>query len=74
MREDGNPGSALNYFPNSFDEIVPYPAYKEPSWDLGTGVADWYDRNAEGENDHYTQPGNLYRLMDEQAKHDLIKT
>jgi catalase len=73
MRVDGNQGSAPNYFPNSFDDIVADPAYKEASWDLGTGVADWYDRNAEGENDHYTQPGNLYRLMSEQAKHDLIK-
>jgi catalase len=73
MRVDGNQGSAPNYFPNSFDDIVADPAYKEPSWDLGTGVADWYDRNAEGENDHYTQPGNLYRLMSDQAKHDLIK-
>ena len=73
MRVDGNGGSGPNYFPNSFDNIVADPAYKEPSWDLGTGMADWYDRNAEGENDHYTQPGNLYRLMSEQAKHDLIK-
>jgi len=72
MRVDGNQGSAPNYFPNSFDDIVADEAYKEPSWDLGTGVADWYDRNAEGENDHYTQPGNLYRLMDDTAKHDLI--
>lgn len=72
MRVDGNQGSAPNYFPNSFDDIVADPAYKESSWDLGTGVADWYDRNAEGENDHYTQPGNLYRLMSEEAKHDLI--
>jgi len=72
MRVDGNGGSAANYFPNSFDDIVADPAYKEPSWDLGTGAADWYDRNAEGENDHYTQPGNLYRLMSDQAKHDLV--
>ncbi|MGN6396364.1 MAG: catalase [Mucilaginibacter sp.] len=72
MRVDGNGGSAPNYFPNSFDDIAADPAYKEPAWDLGTGVADWYDRNAEGENDHYTQPGNLYRLMDDQAKRDLI--
>ncbi|MEO6979437.1 MAG: catalase-related domain-containing protein, partial [Mucilaginibacter sp.] len=56
----------------SFDDIVADEAYKEPSWDLGTGVADWYNRNAEGENDHYTQPGNLYRLMSDAAKHDLI--
>jgi catalase len=72
MRVDGNQGSAPNYFPNSFDDIVADPAYKEPSWDLGTGLADWHDRNAEGENDHYTQPGNLYRLMKDQAKHDLV--
>jgi catalase len=72
MRVDGNQGSAPNYFPNSFDDIVADKSYVEPSWDLGTGVADWFDRNAEGENDHYTQPGNLYRLMSEEAKHDLI--
>ena len=73
MRVDGNGGSAPNYFPNSFDDIVADPAYKEPSWELGTSVAGWYDRNAEGENDHYTQPGDLYRLMPEQQKQDLIK-
>ena len=28
--------------------------------------------SAEGENDHYSQPGNLYRLMDETQKKDLI--
>lgn len=72
MRVDGNGGARPNYFPNSFDDIAADPAYKEPSWDLGSGVADWYDRNAEGENDHYTQPGNLYRLMNDQAKHDLV--
>lgn len=72
MRVDGNGGANPNYFPNSFDDIEADVAYKEPSWDLGTGVADWYDRNAEGENDHYTQPGNLYRLMDSQAKQGLV--
>lgn len=73
MRVDGNSGKAPNYFPNSFDDIEADNSYKEPAWDLGTSVADWYDRNAEGENDHYTQPGNLYRLMGEDQKHDLIK-
>jgi catalase len=72
MRVDGNSGKAPNYFPNSFDDIEADNSYKEPSWDLGNSVADWYDRNAEGENDHYTQPGNLYRLMNAQQKNDLI--
>ena len=72
MRVDGNSGKSPNYFPNSFDNIVVDESYKAPAWDLGTSIADWYDRNAEGENDHYTQPGNLYRLMNEEQKQHLI--
>lgn len=72
MRVDGNGGSSPNYFPNSFDDIVADQSYKEPGLDLGHAVADWYDRNAEGENDHYSQPGDLYRLMSQQARQDLI--
>jgi catalase len=73
MAVNGNHGSAPNYFPNSFDDIEADTSYKEPAWDLNNQVADWYDRNGEGENDHYTQPGNLYRLMSPEAKADLIK-
>jgi len=72
MRIDGNGGSNPNYFPNSFDNIVADQSYKEPAWDLDNNRADWYDRNAEGENDHYTQPGNLFRLMDDEAKKNTI--
>ena len=36
-------------------------------------VADWYNRNVEYDNDYYAQRGNLYRLMDENQKQDLIK-
>jgi catalase len=72
MRVDGNSGKAPNYFPNSFDDIVADESYKGQAWDLGTSIADWYDRNADGENDHYTQPGDLYRLMDEEQKQHLV--
>jgi catalase len=73
MRVDGNGGSAPNYFPNSFDNIKPDPAYKEPALDLDSMTADWYDRNAEGENDHYTQPGIFYRkVLSEQDKKNLV--
>lgn len=61
MRLDGNGGGSPNYFPNSFDNIEVDQAYKEPAEDLGSVVADWYDRNGEGENDHYTQPGIFFR-------------
>jgi catalase len=73
MRVDGNGGSNPNYFPNSFDNIKPDEAYKQPAWELDTNVADWYSRNAEGENDHYTQPGNFYRdVLSEQDKKNLV--
>lgn len=72
MRVDGNSGKAPNYSPNSFDDIATDENYKQPAWDLESSVADWYDRNTEGENDHYTQPGNLYRLMSEEQKQHLV--
>lgn len=73
MRVDGNGGRGANYFPNSFDSIVVDQSYKEPNWDLGLGVADWYDRNAEGENDHYSQPANLFALMTTEQKQATIE-
>jgi catalase len=61
MRIDGNGGEAPKYFPNSFDDITPDPSYKNPPMELNSLVADNFDRNAEGEADHYTQPGIFYR-------------
>ncbi|KGO92488.1 catalase [Flavobacterium subsaxonicum] len=72
MRVDGNGGSNANYYPNSFDNIVADHSYKEPALELDSLTADWYDRNGPGENDHYSQPGNLFKLMDEQAKQNTI--
>lgn len=60
MRSDDNGGSSPNYFPNSFDDIQLDQSYKEPAMHLNSNLADWYDRNGEGDNDHYTQPGLLY--------------
>ncbi|OKS86694.1 catalase [Mucilaginibacter polytrichastri] len=62
-----NGGSEPNYFPNSFDNIQPDPAYTEPALQLNSNVVDTFDRNAPGENDHYTQPGIFFRetLSDE---------
>jgi catalase len=66
-------GSALNYFPDSFDNIVADESYKQPSWTLDTMAVDFYDRNAEGENDHYTQPGIFYReVLSDYDKKNLV--
>jgi catalase len=73
MAVNGNGGSEPNYFPNSFDEVKPDMAYKETPMELDSNVADWYDRNAEGENDHYTQPGIFYReVLSGQDKKNLV--
>jgi catalase len=61
MRLDGNAGSAPNYFPNSFDNIKPDPAYQQLGMNLDSQIAAVFDRNAPGEDDHYTQPGIFYR-------------
>ncbi len=68
-RFDGNAGSAVNYQPNSFDGPVDDVKYKEPPLKI-SGDADRYDHRAE--NDDYTQAGNLFRLMNEDQKRQLI--
>ncbi len=36
------------------------------------GLCERYDRNGEGDNDHYSQPGNLFRLMSPQDQQHTI--
>ncbi|MGC4058881.1 MAG: catalase-related domain-containing protein [Chitinophagaceae bacterium] len=38
---------------------------------MESNIADWYDRNGPGEDDHYSQPGIFYRevLSAEDKKH-----
>ena len=72
MAVNGNGGSSPNYSPNSFDNIHEDASYSEPGQQLDSLYADWFDRN-ENDDDHYTQPGNLFRkVMDEQAKQNTI--
>ena len=72
MRVDGNGGAAPNYFPNSFDGLIEDRSYAEPPLQLDSQVADYYDRN-HNDDDHYTQPGDLYRLLSEEQKQHLIQ-
>ncbi len=68
--ENGN--DSPNYRPNSFDDMVVDESYKEMPMPLDSLTADWYDRNA-GDNDHYTQPGNLYRnVLTAEGKKNLV--
>jgi catalase len=70
MRFDGNGGAAPNYEPNSFGGPTQDAAYIErPKMVSGTVAR----HNHRDENDYYTQPGNLFRLMPQDAKERLIK-
>jgi len=73
MSVNGNGEDAPNYFPNSFDDINIDNSYKETATELGSSVADWYDRNGQGDNDHYTQPGILFsKVLNDYERHNLI--
>lgn len=69
MRFEGNAGSAVNYEPNSFGGPVEDPAYRERPRTIEGSV----DRhNHRLDSDYYTQPGNLFRLMQPDARARLI--
>jgi catalase len=69
MRTDGNYGSAPNYEPNSFGGPTQNPAYRERAR-LITGTVERHDHRTE--DDYYSQPGNLFRLLPDDAKQRLI--
>jgi catalase len=60
MRVDGNAGSTLGYEPNSYGEWQQQPEFAEPPLKLEGDAAHWDHRE---DNDYYTQPGLLFRLM-----------
>ncbi|MBS7540932.1 catalase [Ancylobacter lacus] len=57
------------YEPNSFDGPVQNPAFAEPPLAI-SGDAARYDHRVG--NDDYTQPGNLFRLMNEEQRERLM--
>jgi catalase len=69
MRFDGNEGGAVNYEPNSMGGPVEEARYLEPPLKI-SGEADRY--NHRDNNDDYTQPGNLFRLMNDSQKTQLF--
>jgi catalase len=61
MRVDGNYGSTPHYEPNSNGTWKEQPEYAEPPLPLD-GDADRFDFRVD-DDDYYTQPGLLFRLM-----------
>ena len=60
MRVDGNYGSTLGYEPNSTGEWQEQPDFSEPPLSLEGATDHWNHRE---DDDYYSQPGNLFRLM-----------
>ncbi len=69
-RADGNRGSAITYFPNSYGALHPQPEYKDPALELD-GPADIYDFREDDDN-YFEQPGKLFRLMNDDQKQQLF--
>lgn len=70
MRVDGNEGDTLHYFPNSYNQWEEQKQHSEPGLPV-EGMAHHYDFR-EDDADYYTQPGNLFRLMNEEQKQRLF--
>lgn len=60
MRIDGNLGATTSYFPNSLDEWADSASAGELPLGLDGDAAHWDHRK---EEDHWEQPGALFRLM-----------
>jgi catalase len=68
MRFDGNGGKSVYYEPNSFGGPTESPEDRQAAYPV-TGVA---ESVAYDHHDHYTQAGDLYRLMTEEQRAHLV--
>jgi len=71
MRTDGNYGSTLGYEPNSYGEWQDSPATKEPPLKLHGDAYNYNER--EYDDDYYSQPGDLFRLMKPEQQQVLFE-
>lgn len=69
MRTDGNHGSTIGYEPNSKGEWREQSQFAEPPLALDGAAAHWNHRMDE---DYYSQPGDLFRLMTSQQREVLF--
>lgn len=70
MRVDGNAGATKGYSPNSIGEWETGAAHY--SYSAVTGESMRYNPYEERVDDCFIQPGNLYRLMAEEKRRELI--
>lgn len=71
MRVDANAGSTIGYEPNSYGKWQEQPEYKDPPLSLSGAAWQWNFR--EDDDDYYTQPGKLFRLMSPEQQKVLFE-
>ena len=69
MRLDGNHGGTLGYEPNSYGEWQQQPEFAEPPLGLEGAADHWNHRT---DDDYYSQPGKLFRLMSAEQQKALF--
>ncbi|MGK5073340.1 catalase [Janthinobacterium sp. ZB1P44] len=69
MRVDGNQGGTLGYEPNSEQEWAEQPDFREPPLSI-EGAADHWNHRVD--EDYYSQPRALFRLMTAQQQQALF--
>ena len=62
-------GGTPTYFPNSRNEWIDQPNLNEPPLEID-GVGDHWDHRVD--DDHYQQPGNLFRMMNAEQRQTLF--
>lgn len=70
MRVDDNYGSTLGYEPNSYGQWQEQPDFREPPLGLEGAADHWNHR--EDDDDFYSQPGALFRMMHAEQQQALF--
>jgi catalase len=71
MRVDNNYGDTPGYEPNSYDEWQEQPNFRESPINIEGAADHWNHR--EDNDDYYSQPGNLFRLMNSEQQNILFE-
>jgi catalase len=69
MRVDDNHGGTLGYEPNSYGEWQQQPEFVDPPLGLSGAADHWNHRE---DDDYYSQPGKLFRMMTDEQKQALF--
>jgi len=69
MRVDGNKGGTISYEPNTKGEWHEQPDFSEPPLSI-EGAADHWNHRVD--EDYYSQPGNLFRMLNADEKQRLF--